>query len=379
MVLHILQNSNYQDYLIKYLNDDDNHDFIVLIYTKSLLRETNNAISFIYKNHRRALLNIDLSKYDKVILHGLTPLTAEFVLKNKKKTQFNWFFWGSEGYQLSLINNLYSDLTLMSLNTFPSKKTNWLIKLKTIILKGFKHIKVWDLFCLFFNPNYTVYTKSHFVKALNEIDFCLTPIYEDFLLLKSNFKDFKMEYKKAFYIPFDNSGFKVKKNTNKIILLGNSAAETNNHIDVLLKLKKYKSQINQIICPLSYGGSEFYKNYIENKGNSYFDEKFLSIKTFLPEDKWNQIIDDIDIVFFNHYRQQGFGNIKRLLMNGKKIYLNPHSTIYKMLKREGCIIFSIEDEINLSPLSFQQTLINKKYVLSNFSKNNFIENWNNIF
>ncbi len=83
--------------------------------------------------------------------------------------------------------------------------------------------------------------------------------------------------------------------------------------------------------PLSYGGSEAYIQSIIQIGYKLFEDKFHPIEDFIPLAKYQELLNKCGIVWMNHIRQQGAGNIFAAIYMGKKIILNPQSNLYKTL------------------------------------------------
>ena len=55
------------------------------------------------------------------------------------------------------------------------------------------------------------------------------------------------------------------------ILVGNSNSVTNNHLDAFKMIASSASfEYNEIICPLSYGGTKEYRNLVIRKGRKIF-------------------------------------------------------------------------------------------------------------
>ena len=67
------------------------------------------------------------------------------------------------------------------------------------------------------------------------------------------------------------------------ILLGNSADPSNNHKEVLDKLRSYATENIRIYCPLSYGDRK-YAQIVSDYGRLMFGEKFLALRDFMPFD-----------------------------------------------------------------------------------------------
>jgi len=78
----------------------------------------------------------------------------------------------------------------------------------------------------------------------------------------------------------------------------------------------------------------------------------------------------------NHKRQQAFNTIMMALANGCKVFLREENTIFKMLKREGFKIFSIQKEIDDSTafqtLTIEDQIHNLELIVLNYSKSNVV-------
>ena len=143
------------------------------------------------------------------------------------------------------------------------------------------------------------------------------------------------------------------------ILIGNSASETNNHLEVFELLKNFNISEKKLVVPLSYGD----KNYAERickEGEELFENNFSPLTTFMSLEAYNDIIQKCSIVIMNHYRQQAIGNIVSMLWMGAKVYLDERNTFYHYLKRIGVSVYSIDvDLIPENPLVFQSLEINE--------------------
>lgn len=161
------------------------------------------------------------------------------------------------------------------------------------------------------------------------------------------------------------------------ILLGNSADPSNNHIEVLEKLKSYAGENIKIYCPLSYG-DQSYAHRVSGYGGSLFGEKFIPLRNFMPIEEYNELLAKIDIAIFNHKRQQGMGNIVALLGLGKKVYLRNDITTVQALNNIGLIIGDI-NEIQLTPLDEKSARQNKKKISIFFSRQNLVKSLESLF
>lgn len=138
-----------------------------------------------------------------------------------------------------------------------------------------------------------------------------------------------------------------KKYIDKEILIqvGNSATSTNNHIDILKILEKYKKENIKIFLPLAYGDQEYAEKIITYAKN-IFGTKVLVQRNMLKMDEYIKEIKKVDIGIFAMTRQQALGNIFMLGMNGAKLYMNRDGQNYKYLTEKLNCSISYIDEIN---------------------------------
>ena len=169
----------------------------------------------------------------------------------------------------------------------------------------------------------------------------------------------------------------------KIILLGNSAAPSNKHIEVIEVLSKYKDENFKIICPLSYGNIDSYAEKVINKGKKYFDDKFIILEKLLNENEYSNLLASVSVAIMNHDRQQGLGNVLSLLYLGKKVYLRKETTAFKYFSNLGIKIYSTEniDNENLDILFFFEENIKRKnyeIVKREFGLEQYLFLWKNL-
>lgn len=161
------------------------------------------------------------------------------------------------------------------------------------------------------------------------------------------------------------------------ILLGNSADPTNNHLEVLDKLKCHAGENIKIYCPLSYG-DQSYAQKISDCGASLFGEKFIALRDFIPFEKYIELLGKIDIAIFNHNRQQGMGNITTLLGMGKKVFIREDVTPYKMFEKIGIRVYPI-NKLDLNLIDVDVALANSLAVMDYFSIDRLKEQWEVIY
>lgn len=136
------------------------------------------------------------------------------------------------------------------------------------------------------------------------------------------------------------------------ILIGNSATETNQHIEILDYFSKYKNENIKIICPLSYG-DEQYGAKVKAYGEKIFKEKFVALTHYMDKNEYFAIISNTKVAMFNNNRQQAMGNINIALAMGCKVFIRSDTAMWSKYNKEDYRIFDIN---RISVESFQELL-----------------------
>lgn len=131
-------------------------------------------------------------------------------------------------------------------------------------------------------------------------------------------------------------------NDKKRIIIGNSATETNCHIEIF-EMMKGKDWTNvEICCPLSYGDMEYAK-FVINEGKRIFGDSFVPITEMMNYKDYIGLLASCDVGIYNHNRQQGLGNISLLTRLGKKVYVRKDGECWNHYSRFGITLNSTED------------------------------------
>ncbi|MGC9374924.1 MAG: TDP-N-acetylfucosamine:lipid II N-acetylfucosaminyltransferase [Bacteroidales bacterium] len=271
-----------------------------------------------------------------IIIHGLTNEKVKIVNRYYQKYKFLWVFWGADGLYLNRFKNKW-----FSQETRVLLKINKIITISLVsaIKNLFSNTILYQLFYYLCKGKYNSdYEK---VLAIKRMNYIAPVIPDDYYLLRSKIKV------NAQLVPFSigslNTLAPIKKMTVETggnILLGNSADPSNNHIDVLKLLKKYKYD-RKVFCPLSYGDTN-YRSILVKEGIKLLSHNFIPLFKFLPLEKYHEIINSCDIVVMNHYRQQAMGTIISALYQGKKVFLNDKNYAKRYFERIGVKTYSVQ-------------------------------------
>jgi len=167
----------------------------------------------------------------------------------------------------------------------------------------------------------------------------------------------------------NTDNFIPKKLSEKVkILVGNSNSKNNDHTYIFDKLKAFENDIEYILCPLNYGDDIEYKTTVIEHGKKVFGEKFHYLNDFISIDKYSNILSDIDIAVFNHWRQEALGVTLSLLSLGKIVYINPQTTTYESFTKRGFQIFDNNLLFTDGPTVDRNVTRNKELIERYYSK-----------
>lgn len=133
------------------------------------------------------------------------------------------------------------------------------------------------------------------------------------------------------------------------ILIGNSAAPSNNHAEIIEALSRWKNEDIEVIAPLNYGGEAGYVEQVCKIGQERLGDKFKPITAMLAKEQYDTLLSDVHCTVFAQERQQGLYVAYAMLLMGKPMYLLSHTTSYTNLTGLG---FEIKKTDDLAQTSF---------------------------
>lgn len=284
--------------------------------------------------------------------------------------------------KLILVHSLFSlrGMALLFIKPMMLRKTIW-------ILWGGDLYNYWLKEHHSLREKITEVVKSTIIKKIKGVA-CL--VREDYEFLRTKYET-SAHYFYIFYPnPVDFSLLDSTRNTaslassgKKKCLIGNSATETNRHLEILQALSKLKEQDFEIICPLSYGDKRYAEKVVE-VGQSMFGTRFIPLTQFLSPDEYAKILASVDTAIFNHNRQQGLGNILALLYLGKKVYIRSDVSTWKFFQRFGITVYDTREFLqkpDSSIFNFDEQIgkRNSEVIAKEFSEEKAVELWRKIF
>jgi dTDP-N-acetylfucosamine:lipid II N-acetylfucosaminyltransferase len=342
MFLHLFDDEKFVDVAINLFETNRHfhqHQYIVILNTgidKPTFVKSKLVQILFYDSPQLIELLKTSGNCQGIFIHYLSRKKAELIAYIPTNVKLIWMIWGGDAYPLIdnvlLLKSYFNQQKLI----YSFFQTN---KVKNAFYGSFLGFEKWKInrkkenkFILDVIPRFT-----HFSSVL---------INEEELFRKY------LPIKNAIYLPFNYANilqllgkFIDVKSNGKKILLGNSGDPSNQHIDILKKIKKDKRFLNvPLFVPLSYG-YEKYIEHVEKMGNLWFSSNFVCVKKFMPLEEYTKLISECGICIMNHPRQQAVGNIISMIWMGSKVFLNEENLVFQFLNSIGVKVYSIQKDL----------------------------------
>jgi len=329
----------------------------------------------------------DLKKYKRIFIHWLLPNLEEFVRSIPPGPLVCWCFWGEFDASFGPLSKL---LRFEKKSRDYADVSNAIWNLTRTQALRFPFVPFFLRQKLGFFTSLIRWVRR--VIAISRVDVLLHWNEADRRILScANLHPFLSRHE-FFYNVIDVALSVESKVVDKlwldhhlegknVLLVGHSSFPSGNHLDALDLIKnKLDDDSLRVIAVLSYG-DPVYREVVIQKGVGLFGSRFISLTEFLPIGEYYYLLSRISAAFLNHRYSEGAGNIFRVLMEGKPLFLNRHSTIYKMLKEDGVSVYCAADELSIENIkNFSTDLIdgNIKYISERFSSDASVRNLRNF-
>jgi len=337
-IAHFLSDSKFVDeHINKYIESDFINDYFYLKREYNYTGINRDIVNFLppeSEEYTDIINNIE--KYDIVILYYLNPDKSRFIEAIKhSNVKIIWSFYGVEIYGLSSFREkVLSEITLNALKKIDNKLD--VAKIKVLIVR-------------FINKFRKKKPKVQWIqKSCERIDYFLWYNKFEYDFLNEQLGNILPPFIQA---PLNISMEDVVPNKDKqnSILIGNSAAYYNNHLDALAILKANNFD-GTISLPFSYGKNLGYEAYVK-KYLAQLGLKINLIETFVGYEDYIKFVNSHAAAVYPSFRQMGLGNIFIAVRCGLKVYLSEKNPTLYWLRDKGMKIYSIEQD-------FEKDLIN---------------------
>lgn len=286
---------------------------------------------------------------DKVFIHWLSESAVAFVLSLPEAVPAGVCFWGGDIVEIPFSRfkrTIYGPKTLKYFEREEERtKVEWNLLKPKLLFKTFKrrYIKYPKSERHIATQRDRFFRRLNFFLNWNEIDHqWIHQHYTTNVTLKYFFYNVNPQP--------DNNGVAYTKKEPGVttILLGNSATSTNNHLEALEALAKFKDEPIKLVIPLNYGSRQ-YGDLVEQKAVAMFGrEKVNALRDFMNRDDYYRLLDEVDIAFMPHYRSQAVGNTLAMLYRGKKLFLHHKSSVYQLFKRYDVNVHDVANVPNMT-------------------------------
>lgn len=309
---------------------------------------------------------------DMFCFHTLDYSKYQYLLSIPKTKKILWLSWGYDLY--AQCQDCPPVLNILCFKPLTQKYVGY---------KSWKtYIKEWLHFILHLESSIRRLYKSKQSErrairlqrqVFERVDYISTVLPIEYDMLRKNTGT------RAQYFPFQYSSRKktqdvpqMSKNADSI-LVGNSATMTNNHLDILSLLEQ-RGITNVIQMPLSYG-DKYYAGYLMQVTESS-KMKINVISDFIEKGEYASFLTHCRALVLGCIRQQALGNIIMMLSQGGKVFLYKDSMDYQYLRKEGFVVFTIEQDLtneNINaPLTESEIAINRKRIADLWSYENVL-------
>ena len=314
-------------------------------------------------------------KFSSVIIHFLNSRKIRFINKYiAKGTPIYWIIWGNDLYNKLLYPKGYEIYDTQS-SYYKKVKKSFIKNLVNKVIDNFKTVKI----------------EKFISKYIDYIIVDSTQTDYD-MLLKYYPKLKNIPCREFFYYPIEATLGEelIKKSVeDNNIQIGNSASITNNHEYVMRFLSKLTIGNRNVYVPLSYSGTNEYKNTVKRKGLECFGDKFKSLDDFLPLEVYNKLMLSVGFAIYGNFRQEAIGNVVISLYLGAKVFFPESAPFHLWAQRLNLIVFKLEsisqEEID-QPLDANSIAHNRSIILKFYNRErlksliveNFITKYTNI-
>ena len=296
-----------------------------------------------------------------LVIHMLTPFSAETLLSSKHRFPVLWLAWGCDVYNATptLEWRLYQPQTLQYFSSNGSHRPIWYAKaiIRCILQKTGIYGNRRD--------------RNHF-RAIKACTFCapVFPSEEAAIRKHCNFKGRFLRFSYGDYAS-ENTSPGPESAPAENILVGNSSSPTSNQLDVFQLLQRLHLGSRKVIVPLSYGDLK-YRDYVLKRAGGMLGDNFVPIVDFLPLKDYTSLVRTCGICIFNHKRQQAVGNILMGLQNGAKVCLPETNPVYSYFQGLGARLFCLNRDLTQQlldcPLEDHFVKINREIVRQEYGR-----------
>ena len=172
-------------------------------------------------------------------------------------------------------------------------------------------------------------------RAARRVTHFSAPIQDDFAVARSAHRGLNAEYLQINYTDVEQVvNATGPRALGRNILLGNSAAPTNNTLEAIARLARVPLGDRLVYAPLGYGHPT-YRRAVVTAGKAVWGDAFRPLEAFMPLHEYLGVVQSCGVVVMNHWRQQAVGSLVAALHAGSRVVLNHRNPLFSFAQRQG--------------------------------------------
>ena len=253
------------------------------------------------------LINTYAERGDWLFLHGMCSTTQALKIKLKNQKKIIWRTWGHD------------------VGGYPYKKNDFLKNAVKFLLN---QLWKWEV------------KRFRMIGTANIVDDI--SLQRKFGKIKTTYINYPAKNNLQMFEEIQKD--KPSHGNTVNVLIGHSGIDTDNHIEVIDRMKNLYGENICMVFVLSYGDAGYVqkvKAYIEENCPK---DKVRMIEEPMPIEEYSRFLADMDVAIFDGMKSYALSNISILLYFGKKIFLNRQGVLAEAFAKEK-VPFRYTDEI----------------------------------
>ncbi len=336
-IVHCVTDEKFANNIVKlfdFLSDRCNSDYVYIKGRKS------KKLQYIAENPNIEHLKIEelmqrlsIGRYDVLFLHNLRSLPLKYITHIPSNIKVVWLAWGFD---------IYSRVGAHPLIEVP----NTYLPETSRLMKP----TMGEMFTETCKRLYKLFIQDGIMrKAVSRIDYFSGVIPEEYDMMRKNTFFHAQPIEFRYSLPSLNISLDLLDTLEPVrgmdILVGNSGAATNNHVDIFKIISQVELGERKIYVPLSYSGTPRYRQTVKELGERLWGNRFVPLLDFLPAAQYRAIISSCGFRIFAHERQQAMGNVHIALRRGCKVFLSESSMTYRHQTGLGLKVYTIQHDL----------------------------------
>lgn len=163
----------------------------------------------------------------------------------------------------------------------------------------------------------------------------------------------------------------------------------NKHLEIVEKIAPFDRENVTYYFPMNYGNEKTWAGYVEGYkadvvagAREHFGNRAVFINKLISKPIYNDFLWNMDIAIFTARRQNGIGNIIKLLYMGNKVFMSGENPAFRYFKEQGVEVFEYESIDSMTADEFFErpsTERGRQWVVNHYHPLNAARAWDEAF